>query len=52
MARRSTDLAGSSVGVPCTWQRKPSSAYSSARDDAGFGLAQAGQDFLRIVADG
>ena len=24
--------AGSSVGAPCTWQRKPSSAYSSARE--------------------
>ena len=31
MARRSTDSAGSSVGAPCTWQRKPSLAYSSAR---------------------
>src|SRR5580693_3950391 len=31
MARRSTDSLGSSVGAPCTWQRKPSSAYLSAR---------------------
>ena len=31
MARRSTTSAGSSVGAPCTWQRKPSSAYLSAR---------------------
>src|SRR6185312_12441992 len=32
MARRSTDSAGLSVGAPCTWQRKPSLAYSSARE--------------------
>src|SRR6185369_11556473 len=32
MARRSTDSDGSSVGAPCTWQRKPSVAYSSARE--------------------
>ena len=32
MARRSTDSAGSSEGAPCTWQRKPSVAYSSARE--------------------
>src|SRR5437868_12909111 len=31
IARRSTASAGSSVGAPCTWQRKPSSAYLSAR---------------------
>src|ERR1700758_3522715 len=31
MARRSTASLGSSVGAPCTWQRKPSSAYLSAR---------------------
>src|ERR1700719_3875230 len=31
MARRSTLSLGSSVGAPCTWQRKPSSAYLSAR---------------------
>jgi hypothetical protein len=31
MARRSTASLGSSVGAPCTWQRKPSSAYFSAR---------------------
>src|ERR1700721_1977838 len=31
MARRSTDSLASSVGAPCTWQRKPSSAYLSAR---------------------
>src|SRR6185437_14187452 len=31
MARRSTESAGLSVGAPCTWQRKPSLAYSSAR---------------------
>src|SRR6476646_6300517 len=31
MARRSMDSAGSSVGAPWTWQRKPSVAYSSAR---------------------
>src|SRR5450756_1167045 len=30
MARRSTDPAGSSVGMPCTWQRKPRLANSSA----------------------
>ena len=28
--------AGSSVGAPCTWQRKPSSAYSSAREMPDF----------------
>src|ERR1700681_2894996 len=32
MARRSTDVDGSSVGAPCTWQRNPSLAYSSARE--------------------
>src|SRR5215212_3827757 len=32
MARRSTDSDGSSEGAPCTWQRKPSVAYSSARE--------------------
>src|ERR1700722_11816616 len=31
MARRSTASLGCSVGAPCTWQRKPSSAYLSAR---------------------
>src|SRR5580658_6866586 len=31
MARRSTEPLGSSVGAPCTWLRKPSSAYFSAR---------------------
>src|SRR5215510_6847254 len=31
MARRSTASLGSSVGAPCTWQRKPRSAYFSAR---------------------
>ena len=31
MARRSITSAGSSVGAPCTWERKPSSAYFSAR---------------------
>src|SRR5262245_27186706 len=31
MARRSTVSVASSVGAPCTWQRKPSSAYLSAR---------------------
>src|SRR3984893_4168727 len=31
MARRSTLSLGSSVGAPCTWQRKPSSPYLSAR---------------------
>ena len=31
MARRSTASLGSSVGAPWTWQRKPSSAYLSAR---------------------
>ena len=36
MARRSTDSPGSSVGAPCTWQRKPSSAYLSARTMPGF----------------
>ena len=30
MARRSSTAAASSVGAPCTWQRKPCSAYSSA----------------------
>src|SRR6201993_479078 len=32
MARRSIAPSGSSVGAPCTWQRKPSSAYFSARE--------------------
>src|ERR1051325_906969 len=31
MARRSTTSSGSSRGAPCTWERKPSSAYLSAR---------------------
>src|SRR5438270_13217205 len=31
MARRSMNSAGLSVGAPCTWERKPSSAYFSAR---------------------
>src|SRR4051812_24865404 len=31
MARRSITSAGWSVGAPCTWKRKPSSAYLSAR---------------------
>jgi len=31
MARRSTTLSASRLGAPCTWQRKPSSAYLSAR---------------------
>src|SRR3954464_7497589 len=32
MARRSTDSAGSRLGAPCTWQRNPRLAYSSARE--------------------
>src|SRR5258708_31258683 len=31
MERRSITQAGSSVGAPCTCERKPSSAYFSAR---------------------
>src|ERR1700683_4774543 len=31
MARRSTAPLGSKVGAPWTWERKPSSAYLSAR---------------------
>src|ERR1043166_4208836 len=31
MARRSIVPSGSSVGAPCTWERKPSSTYLSAR---------------------
>src|SRR5437870_11102781 len=31
MARRSIAPSGSSVGAPWTWERKPSSAYLSAR---------------------
>jgi len=31
IARRSITSAGLSVGAPCTWERKPSSAYFSAR---------------------
>src|SRR5215813_12525058 len=36
MARRSTTSCASSVGAPCTWQRKPSSAYLSARTTPDF----------------
>src|SRR5215470_3988444 len=36
MARRSTTSWASSVGAPCTWQRKPSSAYLSARTTPDF----------------
>src|SRR5215213_4536426 len=36
MARRSTTSEGSSEGAPCTWQRKPSSAYLSAREMPDF----------------
>src|SRR5262245_35598542 len=36
MARRSTASKGSSVGAPCTWHRKPSSAYLSARTTPDF----------------
>src|SRR4051812_35002620 len=36
MARRSTASVGSSVGAPWTWQRKPSSAYLSARTTPDF----------------
>src|SRR3954447_20385379 len=32
MALRSTVSDGSSEGAPCTWQRKPNSAYLSARE--------------------
>src|SRR5947207_4772794 len=32
MARRSTVSSALSEGAPCTWQRKPSSAYLSARE--------------------
>src|SRR5580693_8167141 len=35
-ARRSTSPSGSSVGAPCTWLRKPSSAYFSAREIPDF----------------
>src|SRR3954452_9259487 len=36
MARRSTTSCASRVGAPCTWQRKPSSAYLSARTTPDF----------------
>src|SRR3954464_14460499 len=36
MARRSTTVEGSSVGAPCTCDRKPSSAYFSAREMPDF----------------
>src|SRR5215470_11698524 len=36
MARRSTTSSASSRGAPCTWQRKPSSAYLSARTTPDF----------------
>src|SRR5665213_1282451 len=31
VVRRSSTSNGSSLGAPCTWQRKPSSAYSGAK---------------------
>src|SRR6202021_2612613 len=43
IARRSMTPAGSSVGAPCTWERKPNSAYLSARvipDFASWRLAR------------
>src|ERR1044071_3098027 len=36
IARRWTTSDGSSDGAPCTWQRKPSSAYWSAREMPDF----------------
>ena len=51
IARRSTNSSGLRLGAPSTWQRKPSSAYFSAREDARFGLAQAREHFLRRGAN-
>src|SRR3569833_3613511 len=36
MARRSIIVSASICGMPCTWQRKPSSAYLSAREMPDF----------------
>src|SRR5690348_16748824 len=35
VVRRSSTSNGSSFGAPCTWQRKPSSAYSGAKEIPG-----------------
>ena len=52
MARRSIDPCGIERRRALHLAAEAELGKSSARDDAGFGLAQAGQDFLRVVADG